>query len=50
MRNLRPSRADDSGATAVEYGLLVALVASVVAASVGVLGQTVLGLFSITWP
>jgi pilus assembly protein Flp/PilA len=33
---------DDSGATAVEYGLLVALIAAVIVAAVAILGQDIL--------
>jgi len=38
MRNLRQRR--DDGASAVEYGLLVALIAVVIAAAVTLLGTT----------
>jgi len=40
---------DDSGATAVEYSLLLALIAGVVVVTVTALGQVVLGLFNLTW-
>jgi pilus assembly protein Flp/PilA len=35
----------DEGATAVEYGLLVALIAAVIIVTVGVLGQQILAAF-----
>ena len=41
---------DDSGATAVEYGLFVALIAAVVITAVGVLGTGLVGALSLTWP
>ncbi len=37
---------DDKGATAVEYGLIVALIAAVIVLVVGFLGQDVLGGFN----
>ncbi len=37
---------DDRGATAVEYGLIVALIAAVIILVVGVLGQQVSDAFS----
>jgi Flp pilus assembly pilin Flp len=37
---------DESGATAVEYAIFVALIALVVVAAVGALGQAVLALFA----
>lgn len=40
---LLPSRRDDDGASAVEYGLLVVLIAAVIVAAVAALGTTVLG-------
>lgn len=36
-----PLRGDDRGATAVEYGLIVALIAAVIVVVVGVLGKQV---------
>jgi pilus assembly protein Flp/PilA len=39
------ARKSDDGATAVEYGLLVALIAAVIVATVGLLGQAILGAF-----
>jgi pilus assembly protein Flp/PilA len=40
---------EDSGATAVEYGLLLALIAGVVVLAVTALGQILVGLFTLTW-
>jgi len=37
---------DDKGATAVEYGLLVALIAAVIVVTVGLVGQDVLAGFT----
>ena len=37
---------DDEGATAVEYAILASLIAVVIAAAVGLLGQRVAGIFS----
>jgi pilus assembly protein Flp/PilA len=39
-------RMDDKGATAVEYGLLVALIAVVIIAAVTLLGTNLSGLFN----
>ena len=47
------SRPMDDGATAVEYGLMVALVTLVVVFAVGMFGQAVMGLFQravTNWP
>lgn len=44
----RPSTRDDTGATAVEYALLVAAVAAVIVAIVFMLGQHVFMLFDDT--
>ncbi len=41
-------RRDEKGASAVEYGLLVALIAAVIVLAVATLGQTVLGAFNDT--
>ena len=41
----RPLRRDDSGATAVEYGLMVALIAVVIIAAVTLLGNKLSGMF-----
>ena len=35
----------ERGATAVEYGLMVALIAAVIVVTVGLLGQKILGAF-----
>lgn len=43
--NLEDRRKDDKGATAVEYGLLVALIAAVIIAAVGLLGDRVTAAF-----
>ena len=41
---------NERGATAVEYGLLVALISAVIVAAVAALGGPVLGMFtSVTW-
>lgn len=40
VRNLRGLRKRDDGASAVEYGLLVALIAVIIAAAVAILGST----------
>ena len=42
----RRDRLDDEGATMVEYGLMVALVAVVVAGAVGPMGTRIAGLFN----
>ncbi|MDO8380725.1 Flp family type IVb pilin [Phenylobacterium sp.] len=42
---LRNFIADESGATAIEYGLIAALIAVVLIASISVLGQKVGGTF-----
>lgn len=39
-------RREETGATAVEYGLIVGLIAIVIIAGVGLLGQNLLGLFN----
>ncbi|MEX0659110.1 MAG: Flp family type IVb pilin [Egibacteraceae bacterium] len=48
--HLRPVRgargADDRGATAVEYALLVALIATVIAVAVGTVGWRVVTIFT----
>ena len=44
----RPSRAQEDGGSAVEYGLLAAGIAGVVAATVFLFGSSVLGLFKQT--
>ena len=40
-----PMRRDDRGATAVEYGLIVALIAGAVIVAVGLLGTAINGRF-----
>ncbi|GAB3261338.1 Flp family type IVb pilin [Nocardioides dilutus] len=42
----RQAKRDDRGATAVEYGLLVALIAAVIVVMVGLVGQDVLTAFT----
>jgi len=42
----QPLRRDDRGATAVEYGLLVALIAVVVAIAAATMGTAIAGVFS----
>ncbi|WP_456695277.1 Flp family type IVb pilin [Aeromicrobium sp. P5_D10] len=39
--NLEERRKDDKGATAVEYGLLVALIAAIIIAAVALLGTNI---------
>ncbi len=46
LKTGRDKRDDERGATAVEYGLLVALIAAVIVLMVATLGQTVLGAFT----
>lgn len=41
-----PMRGDDRGATAVEYGLIVALIAAVIVVVVGLLGNQVSSAFN----
>lgn len=43
-----PSRRNEEGASAVEYGLLVALIAAVIVTAVLALGATLSGIFSDT--
>jgi pilus assembly protein Flp/PilA len=43
---IAPLRRDDQGATAVEYGLIVALIAAVIIVVVGLLGQQVSSAFN----
>lgn len=47
---LREPRNRETGATAVEYALLIALVAIVIVGSVIAFGTAVAGLFVIPWP
>lgn len=44
---IRLLRQDDRGATAVEYGLILALIAVIIAAAVKVLGTTVKQAFTV---
>jgi pilus assembly protein Flp/PilA len=48
MLNARLARMDERGASAVEYGLLVAGIAAVIVAIVFLLGGTLNGVFSKT--
>lgn len=48
FRTLRRCLADQRGATAIEYALLGALIATAVIASVGATGQTIADLFGAT--
>ena len=48
MQPLRDFFKDESGASAVEYGLLVALIAVVIIGAVTTLGTTISGIFSNT--
>ncbi len=43
---------DEQGATAVEYGLMVALIAAIVMGTVALLGEAVFGIFqgTLSWP
>ena len=42
----RSSNRDDSGATAVEYALLIALIAAVIVVAVALLGTTLSSIFT----
>ncbi len=46
MNALRNFVKDESGASAVEYGLLVALIAVVIIGAVTLLGQSISGMFT----
>jgi pilus assembly protein Flp/PilA len=46
MEKIRNFFKDESGASAVEYGLLVALIAVVIIVSVTALGQAISGVFT----
>ena len=46
LLNARFAKTDERGATAVEYGLLVALIAAVIVGVVLVLGDTLSGIFT----
>jgi pilus assembly protein Flp/PilA len=50
FRLARSSERGDSGATAVEYALMVSLIAVVIAGSVFTFGQLVLGMFGALAP
>ena len=45
----RPSHTDDRGATAVEYAILVALIAGVIFLSVAAVGADTLANWGIAW-
>ncbi|WP_408899091.1 Flp family type IVb pilin [Nocardioides sp. R1-1] len=45
LLNARLGKDDERGATAVEYGLLVALIAAAIVAVIGFLGDDILGAF-----
>jgi pilus assembly protein Flp/PilA len=45
LQTLRAVRRDDEGATAVEYGLLVALIAAIIVGVVTILGTEIQGAF-----
>ncbi len=47
LQCLPHNRSDDRGATAVEYGLIVALIAAIIIAVVGFLGLDVLAAFNV---
>lgn len=46
LLNARLAKMDERGATAVEYGLLVALIAAVIIGVIAFLGQDILGAFN----
>jgi pilus assembly protein Flp/PilA len=46
MEKIRNFFKDECGATMVEYGLMVALIACVCLVAVGALGQGILGIFN----
>ncbi len=48
MKKIRNFFKDESGASAVEYGLLVALIAVVIIASVSLLGSNISTVFNTT--
>jgi len=48
MKALKKFMQDESGASAVEYGLLVALIAVVIIAAVSTLGKTISNSFTST--
>ena len=48
LQSILRDRRDERGATAVEYGLLVVLIAAIIVGAVATLGTTVLGGFTDT--
>jgi len=46
MRQIRRFLTDKSGATAIEYGLIVALLSLVIAGAVGTVGNSIGSMFS----
>jgi pilus assembly protein Flp/PilA len=46
LRFVRDRHVDERGATAVEYGLMVALIAAVIAVAVALLGEEVVTVFN----
>jgi pilus assembly protein Flp/PilA len=48
LHNWMLLRRDEKGASAVEYGLLIALIAAVIVAAVVLLGGTISGIFTKT--
>ena len=46
LKHIRTFLADESGASAVEYGLIVGLIAAVIVAVLGTLGGGLNGLFT----
>jgi pilus assembly protein Flp/PilA len=48
IQNLKKNRSNEKGASAVEYGLLVALIAAVIVVAVLALGDVVKGAFTDT--
>lgn len=46
MKHLKEFARDESGAAAVEYGMLVALIAAVIVTVVGLLGQDIKNAFT----
>ncbi len=49
MKALRAVAPRERGATAVEYALLVAMIAAVIAGAVAILGSKVITLYSVTF-
>jgi pilus assembly protein Flp/PilA len=46
LKIMLEGKREEKGATAVEYGLLVALIAAIIVATVALLGQSILGAFT----